>query len=66
MNATVSDNEYFELELQYKKDAITPQFAGNISAAMWTSNGYFQQKYEFDYDGLNRLTQADYGSDTVP
>ena len=28
--------------------------------------GGVKQKYEFEYDGLNRITRADYGSDAVP
>ena len=33
MNASASYSDFFELELKYENDAVTPQFAGNISAA---------------------------------
>jgi hypothetical protein len=38
------------------------QYNGNISGAMWRLSGNSKKGYGFTYDGLNRLTIADYGT----
>lgn len=71
-------NDLFGMELFYNTSSgmggHENRFNGNISAVRWSSydangTGYTRRGYEFDYDGLNRLTNAnhyrDYNSGTA-
>jgi RHS repeat-associated protein len=40
--------------------AATPQYNGNISQAIWQVRGREKQVYTFQYDFLNRMTEANY------
>ncbi len=71
-NATLSNdggvtnedsNDLFGFQLNYDQTGnsnSTPQFNGNISETMWKSLGNHQQRFAFNYDPLNRLTESDY------
>ncbi|GET22019.1 DUF6443 domain-containing protein [Prolixibacter denitrificans] len=65
--ATVTNNKLFATKLYYETDMTTAlvggvQYNGNISGAMWRLSGNSKKGYGFTYDGLNRLTIADYGT----
>ncbi len=48
------------MQLDYKT-ATHPQYNGNIGAISWKSSTFTDLKtYNFEYDGLNRLTDAHY------
>ncbi|MBC9929137.1 DUF6443 domain-containing protein [Chitinophaga qingshengii] len=60
---------YFGYELGYDQSASVidgtayagPAFNGNISGTIWRSkNDNISRKYDFGYDRVNRLTQADF------
>ncbi|AXY78527.1 hypothetical protein D3H65_05345 [Paraflavitalea soli] len=60
-----NSDQYFGLELGYDKNGslgtFTPQYNGNISGALWKSEGDQQRrKQDFTYDAVNRLTAADF------
>jgi RHS repeat-associated protein len=40
--------------------AVTPQYNGNISQTEWQIAGREAQAYTYNYDNLNRLTEANY------
>ena len=64
------DNPHFGQTLHYQDASAgaTPCYNGNISAMEWTARDAMmsatavQQQYRYSYDGLNRLTAADYGT----
>ncbi|MEO1450152.1 MAG: RHS repeat-associated core domain-containing protein, partial [Bacteroidota bacterium] len=65
--------DLFAMNLHYNTgnsaySGTSDQFNGNISAMEWQAvhQGGNVQMYSFSYDGLNRLTQADYKEDTGP
>ncbi|MBC7508370.1 MAG: RHS repeat-associated core domain-containing protein, partial [Ferruginibacter sp.] len=56
---------YFGFDLGYDKSGIigsySPQYNGNISGTIWKSRGdTIKRKYDFAYDGVNRLMKADF------
>ncbi|SDT67421.1 RHS repeat-associated core domain-containing protein [Mucilaginibacter mallensis] len=61
-----ASSPHFSEQLQYDKNTVnptlvtsfTPQYNGNISTQLWTSNGGSQQYYAYLYDNLNRLTSG--------
>lgn len=61
-------SNYFGLELSYDKTAsvsgttyASTQFNGNIAGMIWKGAGDgVGRKYDFSYDGVNRLTGADF------
>lgn len=66
---TLSTANFFGFDLGYDKTAITingtsknynaAQYNGNIGGMLWKSTGDNQvRKYDFTYDGVNRLTDA--------
>ena len=46
-------------ETLYYEDGTTPCWNGNISSMMWNADSILR-RYNFQYDGLSRLTRADY------
>ncbi len=52
----------FEQKLFRETGGKTPCFNGSISAVEWKTTIGDRQRYDFAYDGLNRLTWADYHS----
>ncbi len=68
--ASATNSKLFAMQLYYNTDMSstltgTAQYNGNINGELWRlyndgSNLY--KGYNFTYDGLNRLTQADYGT----
>jgi RHS repeat-associated protein len=72
----VNDNnpDLFSQNINYDNPATqtgaTPQYNGNIAATTWQVLGRDRQAYGFTYDGLDRMTQANYfditGSTTNP
>ena len=50
----------FEQKLFRETGEKTPCFNGSISAIEWKTTASELQRYDFTYDGLNRLTWADY------
>ncbi len=63
-SATLSGGDLFGMELIYNDGLSalggTAKFNGNISAIKWQVSGDNQRNYGFQYDGLNRITKADY------
>src|SRR5690606_13280482 len=68
---TTSTSNWFGFDLGYDKTAFTvngtghsysgPQFNGNINGMLWRSTGDdYLRKYDFTYDGANRLTSGDF------
>ena len=68
---TTSTASWFGFDLGYDKTTFTvngsgksyaaPQFTGNITGMMWrTSGDDYLRKYDFTYDGANRVTGADF------
>ncbi len=52
-------NDMFALSLGYIS-GNKPQFNGNISSMIWNTNSFGNNTYNFDYDGVNRLTNAEF------
>ncbi|PZR25245.1 MAG: hypothetical protein DI535_18985 [Citrobacter freundii] len=72
---TASTTNYFGFDLGYDKTALTisntsasyasAQFNGNINGMLWKSTGDDRtRKYDFAYDGANRLLSADFNQFT--
>jgi RHS repeat-associated protein len=65
-NVGVDDRLFFAMELGYDKDGLLApytqkQYNGNISGTVWSSVGDREiRKYDFGYDGANRLLSADF------
>lgn len=59
-----SATDLFYLQLNYDNSltnfSTTPQKNGNISQAVWRVLGSDRQAYNYSYDYLDRLTEADY------
>ena len=52
--------DFFAVQLKYE-NGQTPQYNGNISEIIWADSAFTEQKgYTFTYDGINRLTTANY------
>ncbi|OJJ17212.1 hypothetical protein BKI52_31380 [marine bacterium AO1-C] len=63
LNTSGTDNDLFGFELTYarKKDNNAGYLNGNIGQMIWQSSlDGVQRQYDYTYDGLNRLTSADY------
>ncbi|MEN7549448.1 DUF6443 domain-containing protein [Rapidithrix thailandica] len=61
MNSPVKD--YFGFELFYEDHTTNPQYNGNIARMSWQSGrDPVQRQYDYHYDALNRLKQADFSS----
>lgn len=72
-------SHWFGFDLAYDKTAINrsdgsavlpgynqAQYNGNITGTMWKSRSDdWLRRYDFDYDGANRLTKADYQQHTT-
>lgn len=63
-----NEGDLFGMELMYEAPEglgdlpVKASFNGNISAIKWQHAGQPDKKaYSYSYDGLNRLTEADYG-----
>ncbi|MGX7668863.1 DUF6443 domain-containing protein [Flavobacterium pedocola] len=53
-------NDLFAFKIKYN-DGVDPQYNGNISETYWKSNSdNVLRKYEYHYDKLNRLLEANY------
>ncbi len=52
-------DDLFAMNLGYTT-GTHPQFNGNISSMQWKTSMFEPGTYNFDYDGANRLTTADY------
>ena len=58
------DNDLFGFELKYESGGTNQYFNGNIAQMRWKSalDGV-QRKYDYEYDGLDRLKKAIYSDD---
>ncbi|MFY8068479.1 MAG: DUF6443 domain-containing protein [Flavobacterium sp.] len=58
-------NDLFAFKINYNEaETATPLFNGNISETFWkTSSDNIKRKYNYSYDNLNRLLQADYSKE---
>lgn len=72
---TTSTSNWFGFDLGYDKTSFTvtggshayvaPQYNGNLNGMLWRSTGDDQlRKYDFTYDGANRLLSADFNQYT--
>jgi RHS repeat-associated protein len=55
--------DLFSMKLSYNQPTLqgsSPQYNGNISALEWISVGQDKQAFAYAYDGMSRMTQADY------
>jgi RHS repeat-associated protein len=65
-NVGADDRLFFAMELGYDKDGLLSpytqkQYNGNIAGTVWSSVGDREiRKYDFKYDGANRLISADF------
>ncbi|MGV8096319.1 MAG: DUF6443 domain-containing protein [Mangrovibacterium sp.] len=62
-----SNDKLFAMKLFYDADMSSSltggaQFNGNINGMMWRRTDNTMKGYNFSYDGLNRLTSADFGT----
>jgi RHS repeat-associated protein len=66
---SLDDNDLFSLDMRYDNPtaafaptgtAATPQYGGNIAQMIWQVRGKQKQVYTYQYDHLNRLTEANY------
>jgi RHS repeat-associated protein len=56
-----AEDDLFAMRLDYNTAKEYPQYNGNIGAMSWTSLKFSGIKtYDFEYDDLNRLTDAQY------
>lgn len=65
ITASSNNDQYFGMELGYDKHGslgtFAPQYNGNIGGTLWKSEGDQQKrKYDFSYDGVNRLIDANF------
>ncbi len=65
--AAVTNDKKFAMKLYYDADMTSTlsggaQFNGNINGLFWQKADGTKKGYNFSYDGLNRLTNADYGT----
>ncbi len=58
-------NDLFAFKINYNEaETATPLFNGNIAETFWKSNtDNIKRKYNYSYDDLNRLLQADYSKE---
>jgi RHS repeat-associated protein len=69
-NVGADDRLFFTMELGYDKDGLLApytqkQYNGNIAGTVWSSVGDREiRKYDFGYDGANRLLSADFNQFT--
>ncbi len=56
----------FEQNLYRETEGSTPRWNGSISAMTWQTDDSKVHRYDYTYDGLNRLTKADYTSKLLP
>ena len=57
---TKIDTPYFIQSLYYTDSIGTPCYNGNISAMTWSTDSLLIHGYKFQYDDLNRMTNASY------
>jgi len=59
------NSDLFAFTINYNEaETATPLFNGNISETFWkTSSDNIKRKYNYSYDNLNRLLQADYSKE---
>ena len=59
------NSDLFAFTINYNEaETATPLFNGNISETFWKSNtDNIKRKYNYSYDNLNRLLQADYSKE---
>lgn len=65
--AAVTNEKKFAMKLYYDADMTSTlsggaQFNGNVNGLFWRKADGTRKGYNFSYDGLNRLTNADYGT----
>ena len=59
---TSIDSKDFHEELHYTDGVGTPRYNGSVSSQLWSAADYGQVRgYKFEYDWLDRLTEAVYG-----
>ncbi len=56
----------FEQNLYRETEGKHPRWDGSISAMTWQTDEGSINRYDYEYDGLNRLTLADYTSKLIP
>lgn len=50
----------FEQRLYRETEGNTPRWNGGISAMTWKTNNAYLRRFDYDYDSMNRLTNAEY------
>lgn len=67
LTPVTNNNDIFGLEIHYEEGngelAAPPQYNGNIAWMEWRVKTDQRHAYGFNYDGVNRLTKANYGED---
>lgn len=62
-----SDNDLFAFKINYNEGVTDGLYNGNISETFWKSgNDNILRKYEYSYDNLNRLLEANYSKPDNP
>ncbi len=65
----INPDGLFQFNLRYNDPTISgtgAQFNGNISQTTWRTAGGDESSYTYEYDPMNRLTEADYSNHTAP
>jgi len=60
---TGGEHDLFGMELVYNdpyRSTFAPNYNGNISGIKWKANANLNYQYDFKYDALNRLNEADF------
>ena len=61
VNNIATDNDLFAFKINYNDaETATDLFNGNIAETFWKTSDNKLRKYDYTYDNLNRLLQADY------
>ena len=56
----IASGSGFEQKLYRETEGRNPRFNGSISAMSWKTDNDRLRRYDYTYDGLNRMTLADY------
>ena len=69
ISSSMNNDQYFAMQLGYDKDGYisfpNKQYNGNIAGVIWKAEGDQQKrKYDFTYDAINRLKDADFNQST--
>lgn len=56
----IASSKGFEQRLYRETEGQNKRWNGSISAMTWRVNNSTLRRYDYEYDGMNRLTRADF------